>query len=190
MVTGKRLSLSRRIPRVLSPECLQRGVVALENVAFSFSNIGYRFRKQAPRSQIAFTIAAVLPHVPGTPGRRVPRLSMIVSDPQPAIRQGLAVCCGGPWPVKHLPQTIFTAVKTWIFACSLFDALNECDCLGYAHRASGIVTVFFEIQHEQHTPSLFRIPRADRWPCRCNSIDKMVSLSDRAGCVAEMVSSP
>ncbi len=62
IVTGKRPSLSRRIPRVLSPECLQRGIVAAKNVAFSFSNVGYRFRKQAPRSQIAFTIATVLPH--------------------------------------------------------------------------------------------------------------------------------
>src|SRR5436190_8603678 len=92
IVTGKRLSLSGRIPRVLSPECLQRGVVAAKNVAFSFSNVGYRFRKLAPRSQIAFTIATVLPHTPGPPGRCIPRLGIIVSDPQPAIRQCLAVC--------------------------------------------------------------------------------------------------
>src|SRR6266404_3712077 len=91
IVTGKRLSLSRRIPGVLSPERLQRDVVAAKNVAFSFSNVGYRFRKQAPRSQIAFTIATVLPHTPGAPGPCVPRLGMIVSDPQPAIRQCLAV---------------------------------------------------------------------------------------------------
>src|SRR5438132_14044045 len=92
MVTGKRLSLSRRIPRVLSPEGLQRGVVAAKNIAFSFSNVGYRFRKQTPRSQIAITIATVLPHTPGAPGRCVPLLGMVVSDPQPAIRQCLAVC--------------------------------------------------------------------------------------------------
>src|SRR5437879_6859804 len=92
IATGKRLSLSRRIPRVLSPESLQRGVVAAKNVAFSFSNVGYRLRKRTPRSQPAFTIATVLPHTPGAPGRCVPRLGMVVSDPQPAIRQCLAVC--------------------------------------------------------------------------------------------------
>jgi hypothetical protein len=53
--------------------------VAAKNVAFSFSNVGYRFRKQAPRS--AFTITTVLPHTPGPPGRCIPRLGMVVSDP-------------------------------------------------------------------------------------------------------------
>src|SRR5947207_15638698 len=85
MVTGKRLSLSRRIPRVLTPEGLQGGVAAAKNVAFSFSDVGHRFGKQAPRSQIAFTIATVLPHMPTVPARCVPRLGMVVSYPQPAI---------------------------------------------------------------------------------------------------------
>jgi len=67
VVTGKRLSLSRRIPCVLSPEGLQGGVAAAKNVAFSFSDVGHRFGKHDPRSQIAFTIATVLPHMPSVP---------------------------------------------------------------------------------------------------------------------------
>src|SRR5580765_2308251 len=91
ILSGKRLSLPRRIPRVLSPEGLQGGAAAAKNVAFSFSDVGHRFRKHAPRSQIAFTIATVLPHMPGVPRRCVPRFRMVVSYPQPAICQCLAV---------------------------------------------------------------------------------------------------
>ena len=88
---GRRKRPFRGIPRVLSPECLQRHIVAAKNIAFSFSNVGYRFRKQAPGTQTAFTVATVLPHMPGAPGGCISRLEMIVSNPQPAIGQYLAV---------------------------------------------------------------------------------------------------
>src|SRR5438067_11436115 len=84
---------------------------------------------------------------------------------------------------------MFTAVQTWILAGAFFDALNERDCLGHAHRAPWIMTVFFEIQDEQHTVPFFRITWADRWPGRRDSIHEMVGLSDGGGGVAEMASS-
>src|SRR2546430_3566573 len=62
---------------------------------------------------------------------------------------------------------IFTAVQTRILACTLFDALNERDRLGHAHCASWIMTVFFEIQNEQHTrPPFLRIVWPDWRPRR------------------------
>src|SRR5438128_11267606 len=94
IVTGKRLSLSRRIPCVLSPERLQRGVVAAKNVAFSFSNVGYRFRKQTPRSQIAFTIATLLPHTPVALGRSALRSVTVARHPHADTRPRSAPCFG------------------------------------------------------------------------------------------------
>src|SRR5256886_14077046 len=86
---------------------------------------------------------------------------------------------------------IFTAVQPRIFACTLFDALNERARLGHAHCASWIMTFFFEIQNEQPPrPPFLRIVWPDWRPRRRDSIQEMIGLSNGVSCVAGVGSPP
>src|SRR5207302_1688220 len=127
------------------------GVASAKNVAFGFTDVSHGCRITAPRPKIAFTIAAVLPHVPLAPRRYVPRLVVIVSDPQPAICQDFAVRCQRASSVQHLSETVFASVQARILARPLFDPLNKRDRLSHGHRISWIMTVLFEIQNEQYS---------------------------------------
>ena len=175
------------IPRVLSPKCFQCGVATAKNVAFSSSDVSHGCGKTAPGSQIAFAIAAVLPHVPTAPGRCMPRFGMIVSDPEPAICEDFAMRAGSASSIQHLSETVFTPVQTRILAGLLFDPFNESDRLGHAHRTSWIMTVFFEIQNEQHTRS--RLLRTADSRCS-HRMQKVISLPDGVRRVAVVISSP
>ncbi len=63
------------------PEFFEGSVVAAEDIALSFTNVGHTFRKRASRTEITFTIAGVLPEAPMIPWRGRARLVMIVIDP-------------------------------------------------------------------------------------------------------------
>ena len=68
-------------PGVLLPECLERDVVAVENVPFGFAHVADADRKLSARAQSAFAVAGVLPEVPMIPWRGVARLKMIIRNP-------------------------------------------------------------------------------------------------------------
>src|SRR5262249_43254070 len=78
--------LFSRVPAVFLPEICQRSATAVEDVAFGFDDIRYTLRIRRPW-KFAAAIAAVLPHVPGTPWRCGSRLVAVICEPQPAIRQ-------------------------------------------------------------------------------------------------------
>ncbi len=63
------------------PECLERDIVAVENIAFGLADVRDALRKTATRTQIALAVTGILPEVPTIPRRRVARFGMIVRDP-------------------------------------------------------------------------------------------------------------
>ena len=46
---------------------------------------------------------------------------------------------------------IFAGIDAGVFAGAFMDPLDEGDCLIDPHRAAGIMTILFEIEHEQDT---------------------------------------
>ena len=60
---------------------------------------------------------------------------------------------------------IFAGINAWIHAGALANSLNKSNCLINPHRATGIMTILFEIKDQQNT-------RASR---------RRISLRPRAG---------
>src|SRR5205809_6037316 len=83
---------------------------------------------------------------------------------------------------------VFAGINSGIPAGALADPFNEGNRLVGAHRAAGIMTILFEIQHEQD-------PIGTRqWvglgPCAGDHTEKMIGLPDRIGRVSIMISAP
>ena len=73
--------LSLWIPGMFLPECLERDIVAVEDIAFGLADVRDALRKTATRTQIALAVTGILPEVPTIPRRRVARLEMIIGNP-------------------------------------------------------------------------------------------------------------
>src|SRR3954453_18554882 len=77
------------LPGVLMPEGDRRRGAAAENIAFRSRNVGDCLRVGRARTQVAFTVAGVLPQVPATPRRGGARFPMIIGNPEPAVCQDI-----------------------------------------------------------------------------------------------------
>ena len=174
------------------PEGLKQCIVAAKNISFGSSQIRDAGWIRVAWTQTAFTVASVLPKVPASPWRSISRLVVIIGDPKPAIGNHAAMGGGRAAPVQHLAQTKFAAVNPGIFSGALFDSLDERSRLGRAHRATRIMTVLFEIEHEQYTrPRFFRVGSGiDQRMRRTNDGEEMIGLRDRIRSVAKMIRAP
>ena len=83
---------------------------------------------------------------------------------------------------------VFAGIKAWIFARALANALDEGDRLIGAHRSAGIMTILFEIEHEQDTSRTRR--RIGLRPCAGDNAEKMIGLSDGIGSVRVVIGAP
>src|SRR5581483_1071486 len=83
---------------------------------------------------------------------------------------------------------IFAGIGARIYASALTDSLNESNGLVSSHRATGIMSILFEIEHQQNT----RISRGrtSLRPGIGYNTEKMVSLPDRISRVGVMIRAP
>src|SRR4051812_24334096 len=74
-------------PGVVLPPGDESFVAAAKNIALGARDVGDADRVGGTRTQVAFTVAGVLPETPVGPGRTRSRLIMIVRDPKPAVAE-------------------------------------------------------------------------------------------------------
>src|ERR1051325_9109309 len=83
---------------------------------------------------------------------------------------------------------IFARVNTRKLARPLANSFDECDRLINTHCAAGIMTIFFEIEHEQDA---FRSRGGiGLGPCIGNDAKKMIGLPDRIARIPVMIGAP
>src|SRR5581483_3238794 len=128
-MSGERLAA--RVPGALSPEGLEQGVVAVENVALGFAHVCDTDRESAARTQPAFSVAGILPKMPLSERRDPTRLRVIIGDPKPAVGKDSALRAGRAG--ESLAQTIFAPVNARIFSGPLLDSLTKGDGLRNGH---------------------------------------------------------
>src|SRR5439155_15157959 len=96
-------------------------------------------------------IAAILPQMPEVPRRCGSRLAAIICQPEPALCQDALLRRAHLGTAKSLTRIIFAGINPRIFAGPLVNPFDECHRLIDPHRAARIMTVLFEIEHQQDT---------------------------------------
>src|SRR5438874_6125777 len=162
------------LPGIFFPEGGEGGVAATENISLGVSDVRHALRICRARAQIAFAVTGVLPHAPTTPRRARGRLVMIIADPKPAIAEDAPIRRARFRIAQHGAEPILASVNAGIFSGPLLDAFDKARGLSGAHRAAGIVTVFFEIEHEQNTARL----ETGTSPVRSDDIEAMFGLTN------------